>query len=117
MVDDRPVFRSRIAAFLATQPDMNLIAEASNGREALQQFRTHHPDITLMDLQMPDMNGLDAMIQIRNEFPEARIIVLTTFPGDVQGAIKRGARAYLLKAQLDKELLGTIRAVHAGKES
>ena len=95
MVDDHPVFRSGIAALLATQSDMNLIAEASNGREAVQQFRTHHPDITLMDLQMPEMNGLDAMIRIRNEFPEARIIILTTFPGDVLGAINLGARAQL----------------------
>jgi len=112
-VDDHPVFRSGIAAFLATQPDMRLVAEASNGREAIQQFRQHRPDIILMDLQMPEMNGLDAMIAIRNEFPEARIIILTTFQSDVQGAMKLGARAFLLKAQLDKELLGTIRAVHA----
>jgi len=116
MVDDHPVFRSGIAALLGTQPDMSLVAEASNGREALQQFRAHHPDITLMDLQMPDMNGLDAMIGIRNQFPEARIIILTTFPGDVQGAMKLGAWAYLLKALLDKELFETIRAVHAGKK-
>ena len=96
-VDDHPVFRSGIAALLATQPDMSLVAEASNGREALQQFRAHHPDITLMDLQMPDMNGLDAMIGIRNEFPEARIIVLTTYTGDVQilRAMEAGAGAYL----------------------
>ena len=117
-VDDHPVFRSGIAALLATQPDMSLVAEASNGREALQQFRAHHPDITLMDLQMPDMNGLDAMIGIRNEFPEARIIVLTTYTGDVQilRAMEAGARAYLIKILLDKELLETIRAVHAGKK-
>jgi DNA-binding NarL/FixJ family response regulator len=116
-VDDHPLFRNGIAALLATQPDMSLVAEASNGREAIQQFRAHRPDITLMDLQMPEMNGLDAMIAIRNEFPEARVIVLTTYAGDVQvlRAMKVGARAYLLKSLLDKELLETIRAVHAGK--
>jgi len=118
-VDDHPLFRSGIAALLATQPDMNLVAEASNGREAIQQFRTHQPDITLMDLQMPEMNGLDAMIAIREEFPEARIIVLTTYTGDVQvlRALKVGARAYLLKNLLDKELLQTIRAVYGGKKT
>src|SRR5256712_13869982 len=98
---------------------MSLVAEASHGREAIQQFRAHRPDITLMDLQMPDMNGLDAMIAIRSEFPEARIIILTTYTGDVQvlRAMKVGARAYLLKSLLDKELLETIRAVHAGKKT
>src|SRR5246500_4278647 len=117
-VDDHPLFRSGIAAPLATQPDMSLVAEASNGREAIHQFRTHCPDITLMDLQMPVMNGLDAMTAIRGEFPEARIIVLTTYTGDVQvlRAMKTGARAYLLKTLLDKELLETIRAVHGGKK-
>src|SRR5215470_13095560 len=118
-VDDHPLFRNGIAALLATQPDMTLVAEASNGREAIQQFRMHRPDITLLDLQMPDMNGLDAMIAIRREFPEARIIVLTTYTGDVQvlRAMKTGARAYLLKSLLDRELLETIRAVHAGKKA
>jgi DNA-binding NarL/FixJ family response regulator len=118
-VDDHPIFRQGIAALLATQPDMNLVAEASNGREAIQQFRAHHPDVTLMDLQMPEMNGLDALNAIRGEFPEARIIVLTTYTGDVQvlRAMKVGARAYLLKNLLDKELLETIRAVHAGKKT
>jgi len=118
-VDDHPLFRSGIAALLATQPDMSLVAEASNGREAIERFRAHRPDITLMDLQMPEMNGLDAMITIRDEFPEARIIVLTTYTGDVQvlRAMKTGARAYLLKNLLDKELLQTIRAVHAGKKT
>src|SRR6266699_3387715 len=117
-VDDHPLLRSGIAALLATQPDMSLVDEASNGREAIQQFRAHRPDITLMDLQMPDMNGLDAMIAIRSEFPDARIIVLTTYTGDVQvlRAMKAGARAYLIKILLDKELLQTIRAVHAGKQ-
>lgn len=117
--DDHPLFRSGIAALLATQPDMSLVAEASNGHEAIAQFRVHRPDITLMDLRMPDMNGLDAMIAIRGEFPEARIIVLTTYTGDVQvlRAMQVGARAYLLKSLLDKELLETIRAVHAGKKT
>jgi len=98
---------------------MSLVAEASNGREAIEQFRTHRPDITLMDLQMPDMNGLDALSTICEEFPDARIIVLTTYVGDVQilHAMKVGARAYLLKNLLDKELLETIRAVHAGKKT
>src|SRR5258707_8479094 len=92
-VDDHPLFRSGIAALLATQPDMSLVAEASNGREAIQQFRAHCPDITLMDLQMPEMNGVDAMIVIRGEFPDARIIMLTTYTGDVQvlRAMKIGA--------------------------
>jgi DNA-binding NarL/FixJ family response regulator len=100
---------------LATQPDMTLVAEASNGREAIQQFREHRPDITLMDLQMPVMNGLEAMVAIRNEFPGAKIIILTTYEIDVQGAMKLGARAYVLKTDWNRELLGTIRAVHAGK--
>ena len=106
-VDDHPVFRSGIAALLATQPDMSLVAEASNGREALQQFRAHHPDITLMDLQMPDMNGLDAMIGIRNEFPEARIIVLTTYTGDVQILRAHGSRCSGL--QRDARSTGPVR--------
>lgn len=116
-VDDHPMFRNGIAAVLASQPDLTLVAEAANGREAIQQFRVHRPDITLMDLQMPEMNGLDALITIRREFPAAKMIVLTTYKGDVQvlRAMKIGARAYLLKSLLDKELLSTIRAVHAGK--
>lgn len=118
-VDDHPLFRSGIAALVGTQPDMSLVAEAANGREAVHQYRLHRPDITLMDLQMPEMTGLDAMVAIRGEFPEAKVIVLTTYTGDVQvlRAMKTGARAYLLKSLLDKELLETIRAVHAGKKS
>jgi DNA-binding NarL/FixJ family response regulator len=118
-VDDHPLLRQGIAALVAGQSDMNVVAEASNGREAIQQFRAHHPDVTLMDLQMPEMSGLDALNAIRGEFPEARIIVLTTYAGDVQvlRAIKAGARAYLLKNSLHKELLEAIRAVHAGKRA
>jgi len=109
------MFREGLAMVLATQPDMNLVAQASNGREAIQKFRQHRPDITLMDLQMPAMNGLEATVAIRKEFPEAKIIILTTYESDVQGAMQLGARAYLLKTHLDKELLGTIRAVQAGE--
>jgi len=118
-VDDHALLREGIAGLVAGQSDMSLVAQASNGREAIHQFRTHRPDITLMDLQMPEMNGIDAMIAIRGEFPEARIIVLTTYTGDVQvlRALKAGARAYLLKNLLHKELLETIRAVHAGKKT
>ncbi len=118
-VDDHPLVRRGIATLIASELDMSLVAEASNGREAIQQFRAHHPDVTLMDIQMPEMNGVDAMIAIRGEFPEARIIVLTTYTGDAQvlRALKAGARAYLLKNSLHKELLETIRAVHAGKKA
>jgi DNA-binding NarL/FixJ family response regulator len=118
-VDDHPLFRSGVAALLASQADMQLVGEAANGREAILQFRTHQPDVTLMDLQMPEMNGLEATIAIRAEFPEARIIVLTTFAGDVQvlRALQAGARGYLLKTLLDKELLATIRSVHSGKKT
>ncbi len=117
-VDDHPLLREGVAALVASQSDMKLVAEASTGREALEQFRKHRPDLTLMDLEMPDMNGIEAMIAICAEFPEARIIVLTTYKGDVQvlRALKAGARAYLLKGLLRKELLETIRAVHAGKK-
>jgi DNA-binding NarL/FixJ family response regulator len=118
-VDDHPILRQGIAGLIADESDMTLVAEAANGREAIQQFRTHHPDVTLMDLQMPEMNGLDAMIAIRGEFPDARVIVLTTYTGDVQArrALQAGARAYLLKNSLHKELLDTIRAVHAGRKN
>jgi DNA-binding NarL/FixJ family response regulator len=119
IVDDHPLLRQGILALIADEQDMTVVAEVANGREAIQQFRTHQPDITLMDLQMPEMNGLDAMISIRGEFPEARIIVLTTYTGDVQArrALQAGARAYLLKNSLHKELLDTIRAVHAGRKN
>ena len=118
-VDDHVLVREGIAVLLSAEPDMALVAEASNGREAIQQFRAHRPDITLMDLQMPEMNGLDAIIAIRGEFPEAKIIVLTTYKGDVQilRALKAGARGYLLKNTFHKELIDTIRAVHAGKKA
>jgi DNA-binding NarL/FixJ family response regulator len=117
-VDDHPLLREGIAALIGNQTDMQLVAEASNGRDALEQFRKHRPDITLMDLQMPEMSGIDAISAIRCEFPEARIIMLTTHAGDVQisRALKAGARAYLLKGSLRKELLETIRAVHAGQK-
>jgi DNA-binding NarL/FixJ family response regulator len=116
-VDDHPLVREGIAGLVGVQPDMTLIAQAANGREAIQQFRTHRPDVTLMDLQMPEMNGVDALIAIRTEFPDARIIVLTTYDGDVHilRAVKAGALGYLLKNTLHSELLQTIRAVHAGK--
>ncbi len=118
-VDDHALVREGIAGLVGVQLDMEMVGEASNGREAIQQFRTLHPDITLMDLQMPEMNGLDALIAIRNEFPEAKVIVLTTYVGDVQirRALKAGAHAYLLKNTLHKELMETIRAVHAGKKA
>jgi DNA-binding NarL/FixJ family response regulator len=118
-VDDHPLLRSGIVALIGGQPDMAVVAEGSNGREAIQQFRTHHPDVTLMDLQMPEMNGLDAISAIRGEFPDARIVVLTTYEGDVQAlrALQAGARAYLLKNVVHKELIDTIRAVYAGKKS
>jgi DNA-binding NarL/FixJ family response regulator len=115
-VDDHPLLREGVAALVATQSDMKVVGEASDGREAIEEFRKRRPDITLMDLQMPEMNGIDAVLAVRAEFPEARIIVLTTYRGDVQvlRALKAGARGYLLKGLLRKELLETIRAVHAG---
>ncbi len=118
-VDDHAVLREGIAALVNGQKDMKLVAQASNGREAIQMFRAHRPDVTLMDLQMPEMNGVDAISGIRGEFAEAKIIVLTTYTGDVQvlRALKAGARAYLLKNTLHKELLEAIRAVHAGKKA
>jgi DNA-binding NarL/FixJ family response regulator len=118
LVDDHPLLRQGIAALVADQTDLQLVAQASNGLEAIEQFRIHRPDVMLMDLQMPGMNGIDAMIAIRGEFSEARFIVLTTYTGDVQivRALKAGARAYLLKSLLHRELLDTIRAVHAGQK-
>jgi DNA-binding NarL/FixJ family response regulator len=118
LADDHPLLRQGIAALLADQTDLQLVAEASNGLEAVEQFRRNRPDVMLMDLQMPGMNGIDAMIAIRGEFPDARFIVLTTYTGDAQivRALKAGARAYLLKSLLHRELLDTIRAVHAGQK-
>lgn len=116
-MDDHPLLREGIAAVIAGQQDMVLIAEAATGREAIEQFREHRPDVTLMDLQMPDMSGIDAIVAIRREFPGARIVVLTTYTGDAQAvrAFQAGASGYLLKSMLRKELLDTIRAVYAGK--
>ena len=117
-VDDHPLLREGIAALIVNQTDMKLVAQASNGREAIEQFRSHRPDVTLMDLQMPEMSGIDALIAISSEFPGARFIVLTTYAGDVLAhrALKAGAQAYLLKSLVRKDLLDTIRAVHAGKK-
>jgi len=119
VVDDHPLLRDGIAALIEGQDDMQLVAQASSGRDGIEQYRTHAPDITLMDLQMPDQNGIDAIVAIRRTSPDARIIVLTTYSGDVQvtSAIEAGARAYLLKNLLHKELLDTIRAVHAGRKT
>ena len=118
-VDDHPVVRQGIAGLIGVQADMALVAEAENGRQAIQQFRAHRPDVTLMDLQMPEMGGLDAIHAIRGEVADARIIVLTTYAGDAQAlrAMQAGARGYLLKNALHKELLDTIRAVHAGRKA
>jgi DNA-binding NarL/FixJ family response regulator len=117
-VDDHPLMHEGIATVIRNQPDMLLVAEASNGREAIQRFREHKPDVTLMDLRLPDMSGVDAMIAIRAEFPEARVIILTTFAGDVeiQNALQSGARAYVLKSTPPKELVEVIRQVYAGKK-
>jgi DNA-binding NarL/FixJ family response regulator len=117
-VDDHPILREGIAAILGTQSDMKLVCQAGNGLEAIDQFRTHRPDVTLMDLQMPQMNGIDAIQRIRKEFPDARIIVLTTYSGDAQAvrAFEAGASGYLLKSMLRKELVETIRSVCAGKK-
>jgi DNA-binding NarL/FixJ family response regulator len=118
-VDDHPLLRAGIAALISSQADMVVVAESSNGRDAISRFRKHRPDVTLMDLQMPEMSGTDAIIAIRDEFPDARIIVLTTYAGDVQAlrALQAGARGYLLKDAVQEELLDTIRAVHAGKKT
>jgi two-component system, NarL family, response regulator len=115
-VDDHPLLREGIAALVNAESDMKLVAEASNGQDAVEKFRTHRPDVTLMDIQMPGMNGVEAIAQIQSEFPGARIIVLTTYSGDAQvvAALRAGARGYILKGQVHRELLETIRAVFAG---
>lgn len=117
-VDDHALLRRGIRALLGAETDIEIVGEASNGREAVAEFRKVRPDVTLMDLQMPDMNGIEAIMAIRGEFPEARIVVLTTYSGDVQvaRALKAGARAYLLKGNVNRDLLATIRAVHAGQK-
>jgi DNA-binding NarL/FixJ family response regulator len=117
-VDDHPLLREGIAAIINNQQDMQMIAQAANGKDAVQEFKKHQPDVTLMDLRLPDMSGIDAMIAIRAEFPEARIILLTTFEGDVEikRALEAGARGYLLKSMPPKELVEVIRQVHAGKK-
>ena len=117
-VDDHPLIREGIARLVENESDMKVVGEAEDGREAIRQYREQRPDIVLMDLQMAEMNGLDAIIAIRGEFPDARVIVLTTYPGDVQAlrALKAGAHAYLLKTTLNTELRQAIRAVHAGKK-
>src|SRR5215470_16749225 len=117
-VDDHPLLREGIATLVNAEPDMKLVAEASNGREGIEQFRLHHPDVTLMDLQMPDFNGVEAVEHITRVYNGAKIIVLTTYTGDVQvlKALKAGARAYILKGNVHRELLDTIRAVHAGQK-
>jgi DNA-binding NarL/FixJ family response regulator len=117
-VDDHPLLHEGVAIVIRNEPDMLLIAEAFNGREAVQKFREHRPDVTLLDLRLPDMSGIDALIAIRTEFPEARIIILTTSEGDVeiQRALQAGARAYVLKNMPPKELVEVIRKVHAGKK-
>lgn len=116
--DDHALLRQGIASLIGLESDMELVAEASTGREAMEKFRAHRPDITLMDLHLPDMSGIEAMIGIRTEFPNARIIILTTYSGDVQvsRALKAGARGYILKGLVHRELLETIRAVHAGQK-
>jgi DNA-binding NarL/FixJ family response regulator len=117
-VDDHPVLRQGLAALLSNEPDMHLVAEATNGREAIEQYRLVRPDVTLLDIQMPEMDGIEAIVAIRAEFPQARIVVLTTYAGDALAlrALKAGAQGYVLKGLLRKELLDTIRAVHRGQK-
>ena len=117
-VDDHPLLREGISTVINNQPDMQMVAEASNAHEAIEQFRKHKPDVTLMDLRLPGMSGIDALMAIRTEFPEARIIILTTFEGDVeiQRALEAGARAYMLKSMPPKDMIDTIRQVHLGKK-
>jgi DNA-binding NarL/FixJ family response regulator len=116
-VDDHVLLRKGVAALVNVEPDMKLVAEASNGQEAIEQFRLHRPDATLMDLQMPGLNGTEVIERIRCEFPDARIVVLTTYTGDAQvlRSLKAGAQGYILKGHLHRELLETIRAVHGGQ--
>jgi two-component system, NarL family, response regulator len=118
VVDDHPLIREGIGALIRTQPDLQLVAEASTGRQGVEEFRRHVPDVTLMDMQMPDMDGVEAITAIRAEFPKARIIVLTTYAGDVLAvrALKAGAQAYLLKNDVRKDLMDRIRAVHVGQK-
>src|SRR5438105_4694306 len=117
VVDDHPLLREGVAGIIEAQPDMRLVAEATNGREAIERYREHRPDVTLMDVRMPDLDGIDAMSAIRQTFPQARVVILTTYRGDVLAlrAIKAGASGYLLKSSLRKELLDTIRSVHQGQ--
>jgi DNA-binding NarL/FixJ family response regulator len=117
-VDDHPLMREGIAAVINNEPDMLLIAEAASGRDAIAGFREHRPDVTLMDLRLPDIGGIDAMIAIRTEFPNARVIMLTTFEGDaeIQRALEAGAQGYMLKSMPRKQLVEMIRRVHAGKK-
>jgi DNA-binding NarL/FixJ family response regulator len=117
-VDDQPLIREGIAALVNDEPDMRMIAQASNGREAIQEFRQHRPDVTLMDVRLPDISGIEAMTAIRHEFPDARIVILTTFEGDaeIKGALAAGARGYVLKHIPPAELAGVIRGVHGGKK-
>ncbi|HTT21013.1 MAG TPA: response regulator transcription factor [Candidatus Sulfotelmatobacter sp.] len=117
-VDDHPILRKGIAALVNVEPDMKLVAEASSGKEGIDMFRLHRPDVTIMDLQLPDISGTEAISRIQREFPSARIVVLTTYAGDVQilRALKSGARGYILKGHVHRELLETIRAVHAGQK-
>lgn len=117
-VDDHPLLREGVSALINNQPDMTLVAEASNGAEAINLFKKHLPDVTLLDLRLPDMSGIDILIALRTEFPDARVIILTTFEGDVEihRALQAGARGYLLKNMPPSELLDVIRQVHAGKK-
>ncbi len=118
-MDDHALLRRGIAALIGAEPDMKLVAEASNGQEAIAEFKKHRPDVTLMDLQMPGMSGIECVIAIRSDFPNARIVILTTYPGDVQvvRALKAGARGYLLKGQVNRDLPEVIRAVHSGQKA
>ena len=117
-VDDHPLLREGLAAVIDNQPDMTMVAQASRGHDAIQQYRQHRPDVTLMDLRLPDMSGIDAMIAIRADYPDARIVILTTFEGDVeiQRALEAGARGYVLKSMPPKDLVEVVRQVHAGKK-